>query len=97
VNAPLHHIAAGLISAALLVSTSPANARGKLHLFEVSNGDATQSFVIALSDPEKVDMARKIVSGKTTDAAHVNGRIIKSRARYNPKWSFYLSPGESLS
>jgi hypothetical protein len=72
--------------------TCAANAASKLHLFEVSDGDPTQMFVIALSDASKIDTARKIASGQITDAVHVNGRIIRSRASYNPKWSFHLSP-----
>jgi len=71
---------------------TPARSKDRLHLFEVSNGDPTQSFVVALYDRRKVDMALKIASGATMDAVHVNGKIVKSRVQYNPKWSFHLSP-----
>lgn len=76
----------------LLSFTCVANAEGRLHLFQVSNGDPAQTFVIALSDTSKIDTARKIAAGQITDAVHVNGKIVKSRALYNPKWSFHFSP-----
>jgi hypothetical protein len=70
-----------------------ANATSNFHFFEVSEGiDPAQSFVIALSDPKKIDMARAIVSGSTTEPVHVSGRIVKSRVRYNSKWAFHLDP-----
>ncbi|MGH8000457.1 MAG: hypothetical protein ACREPR_13755 [Brasilonema sp.] len=49
-------------------------------------------FVIELTDEKLIQQARDILSGKETDKTHVFGRIKKSTAPYNPKWSYQLDP-----
>ncbi|MFF5242648.1 calmodulin-binding protein [Streptosporangium sp. NPDC000095] len=49
-------------------------------------------FVIKLTDAEKIEHARRIISGKETERTHVLGRIIKTRAPYNPSYGFHLDP-----
>jgi hypothetical protein len=55
--------------------------------FEQESG---QEFVFELRDQEKVDHARRIISGEETERVHVVGRIIKRKAPYNPRWEYYL-------
>lgn len=49
-------------------------------------------FVIKLTDPAKIQHARDLLSGATTDRPHVHGRIVKRPAPYNPAWSFHYEP-----
>jgi hypothetical protein len=49
-------------------------------------------FVIELHDPAVIDHARRILSGAEKAAVHIMGTIIKSKAPYNPDWSFHLDP-----
>ena len=52
----------------------------------------TEPFVIQLTDPDKIQHARDLVSGADTTMPHVVGRILKRPAEYNPGWSFHLDP-----
>jgi hypothetical protein len=55
--------------------------------------DVTGSrFVVKMTDQEDIDHARQLLSGATDQMPHIIGRIVKSRASYNPNWSFYLEP-----
>jgi len=49
-------------------------------------------FVIELTDESKIQQARNILNGTETNDTHVMGRIIKTSAPYNPKWSYQLDP-----
>jgi len=60
--------------------------------FRFSYPPMTETFVIKLTDPVKIQQARDILSGKITDATHVMGTIIKAPADYNTPWSFNLDP-----
>ena len=51
-----------------------------------------QEFIFQLTDSERIQKARDILSGKETMAVHVHGRLIKRQQPYNPKWSFHLDP-----
>lgn len=51
-----------------------------------------QEFFFELRDQEKVDHARRIISGEETERVHVMGRIIKRKAPYNPRWEYHLNP-----
>jgi hypothetical protein len=48
--------------------------------------------VFKLTDPVKIQHARDLVNGTTTDRAQVIGTITKSTAPYNPQWSFHYVP-----
>lgn len=58
--------------------------------FRFSDGD--KPFVIALSDPQKIAHARRVVSGDEELKVHVMGTIIESRVGYNPAWGYHLNP-----
>ncbi|EAL72887.1 hypothetical protein DDB_G0271074 [Dictyostelium discoideum AX4] len=49
-------------------------------------------FIFKLTDSEKIQKARDILSGKETEEVHVMGRIRKSNKDYNPKYSFHIDP-----
>jgi hypothetical protein len=55
-----------------------------------------ETFVIELTDEEKIEHARRILSGKETERVHVSGEIRKTPAPYNPPWLFHLAP-ESIT
>jgi hypothetical protein len=49
-------------------------------------------FVFKLVDSEKIDEARWIIQNKQSTKVHVQGTIVKSKAPYNPEWSFHVDP-----
>ncbi len=51
-----------------------------------------EPFVIKLTDPKKIEHARRILGGQETSKTHVMGRIIKRPAPYNPAYGFHLDP-----
>ena len=53
---------------------------------------ADKEFVFELTDPEKIQQALDILSGKETSRVHVMGRIVRSRRPYNPDWEYHLDP-----
>ncbi|MCM2412582.1 calmodulin-binding protein [Streptomyces sp. RKAG290] len=55
--------------------------------------DITRStFIVKLVNDREINHARELVSGATEDEPHLVGRIIKSPAAYNPRWSFHFDP-----
>jgi hypothetical protein len=48
--------------------------------------------VIKLTDPERIQEARDIISGREKEKVHVTGIIVKSPAAYNPGWRFHYDP-----
>ena len=60
--------------------------------FEITKTDNHETFIIKLTDPAKIDHARQIIAGATQENQNISGKIIQTRAPYNPKWSYYLEP-----
>lgn len=55
--------------------------------------DVTRSkFIVKLVNEREVKHARDLVSGATDDEPHVFGRIKKSSAPYNSRWSYHFDP-----
>ncbi|WP_443078989.1 BP74-related protein [Streptosporangium sp. NBC_01495] len=92
---------AALAAVATLALTAPAQAQqaeathrtttAQTAYFEFT--DVTRSTgVLQLTDPAKIQHARDLISGATTERPHVLGRIIKRPADYNPRWSFHYNP-----
>ncbi|MEU6508717.1 calmodulin-binding protein [Streptomyces sp. NPDC046942] len=90
---------AGLAAAGLLALTAaqttahaaPAKAADERAYF-VMEDITREQFVIELTDPAKIEHARELVNGETTDRPHVVGRIVKRTAPYNPRWSYHYNP-----
>jgi hypothetical protein len=51
-----------------------------------------KEFIVRLESPQRIEEARRILSGEETMSVHVMGRVRKQTAPYNPGWSFYLDP-----
>lgn len=60
--------------------------------FRFSDVDTQSRFVIQLSDPAKIEHARRIVRGEERLRIHVHGKIVKTSAPYNARWSYHLAP-----
>lgn len=60
--------------------------------FVLETPPASDQFVIELTDESKIQQARNILNGTETNDTHVMGKIIKTSAPYNPKWSYQLDP-----
>ncbi|MGW4964298.1 BP74-related protein [Nonomuraea sp. NPDC004186] len=66
----------------------PAQAAARAY-FEFT--DFTQArFIVEITDPDKIQHARDLLSGATADRPHVIGRIVPRPAPYNPRWSYQL-------
>jgi hypothetical protein len=72
---------------------SPAASRAETAAyFEFDYPPAPDKMVFRLTDPERIQQARDILSGKEKDRIHVMGRIVKRQAPYEPRWSFHIDP-----
>jgi hypothetical protein len=60
--------------------------------FEVGFTGITETVTIMLTDTARIEEARDIANGVETDAIHVMGNLIKTKAPYNPDWSYHLAP-----
>jgi hypothetical protein len=54
--------------------------------------DGTDTFVIQLTDPTRIQQARDILAGVETDTISVMGTIVKTPASYNQPWKYQLDP-----
>ncbi|HEY1176378.1 MAG TPA: hypothetical protein VGF17_09490, partial [Phytomonospora sp.] len=77
------------IAAFGVVSPTPAHAAETAYF--VMTDITREQFVIKLTDPAKIQHARDLLSGETTDRSHVYGRILKTSTYYNPRWSYHLN------
>ena len=55
-------------------------------------GGSMPPFVIEIHDATVIEHARRILTGAEKSAVHIMGTIVKSKAAYNPAWSFHLDP-----
>src|SRR2546430_7434170 len=51
-----------------------------------------KEFVFRLDNEQRIEEARRILSGDEQMSVHVMGRIRKRPEPYNPGWSFVLDP-----
>ncbi|WP_043633353.1 BP74-related protein [Nonomuraea candida] len=86
----LTRILAALVAAATLGVVAPAPAQAASPAYFVITDITREQFVVQLTDPGKIQHARDLLSGTTTDRPHVYGRIAKAPASYNPRWSYHL-------
>lgn len=50
------------------------------------------TFIFKLTDPQRIQEARDILSGKEKAKVHVSGILVKEPASYNPPWHYHLNP-----
>lgn len=82
-----------LVASSMMFFSSPAIAATDTEAYFVFDyPPSPETFTIKLTDPNKIQEARDILSGKQQDKTHVMGRIIKSQAPYNSKWDYQLDP-----
>lgn len=73
----------------LLVTTVIA----KTAYFAVTAGDyGDEKFIIQLTNDENINHARALLNGDTTDRPHILGKIVKTTAYYNTRYSYHLEP-----
>lgn len=58
--------------------------------FQFDVPPATDTFIFLLTDPGKIDEARRMLSGQSPPR-HVMGEIVKQPAAYNPPWHYHLA------
>ncbi|TYC09558.1 calmodulin-binding protein [Actinomadura syzygii] len=75
----------------LTVGVAPP-ARAAEAAYFVFTDTTREEAVLKLTDPAKIQHARDLVNGETTDRPHVIGRILKRQAPYNPRWSYHYNP-----
>jgi len=51
-----------------------------------------RSFVIEVTDAERIKEARAILEDRETSKIHVRGKVIKESRPYNWPWSWHLDP-----
>ncbi|MEU6724770.1 calmodulin-binding protein [Nonomuraea wenchangensis] len=92
----MHHILTKILAVLAALATlsvaTPAPAQAAVPAYFVMTDITRENFVVQLTDPAKIQHARDLISGTTTDKPHVLGRIIKRSALYNPRWSYQLNP-----
>ncbi|MFI7151685.1 calmodulin-binding protein [Nonomuraea sp. NPDC050022] len=89
--APAHAAAARSCVPASL-QAAPTRAAVAPVYFEMQTAERARPFVFQLTDPAKIEHARRILSGEEQEEVHVLGRIVKRPATYNPHWSFHYDP-----
>jgi hypothetical protein len=92
----VHRILTKLLAVLTVMATfsvaAPAPAQAAGPAYFVMTDITREQFVVQLTDPVKIQHARDLLSGTTTDRPHVYGRILKRTAPYNPRWSYNLNP-----
>ncbi|MEO3871143.1 calmodulin-binding protein [Nonomuraea sp. B12E4] len=84
-------VAAALSAFALLALTVPAPVQAVSATYFEFTDITRERFVVQLTNPDRIQHARDLLSGATTDRPHLLGRIIKRSAPYNPRWSYHLN------
>lgn len=85
---------AALVAIAMLALAAPAQAQqaaateAYFEFIDITRSTA----VLKLTDAAKIQHARALVNGITTDRPHVLGRIVKRTAPYNPRWTYHYDP-----
>ncbi len=59
--------------------------------FQFDYPPSPETFIFMLTDPDKIQEARDILSGRR-HSRHIMGTIVKVPADYNPPWSYQLDP-----
>lgn len=76
--------------AALLVA--PAQAEAGAAFFRIDSPPHPETFVVKLRNPQRIEHARRILSGEETLAVHVMGKVVPRAKAWNAPWSYRLRP-----
>jgi uncharacterized protein (TIGR03437 family) len=79
-----------LVGAFLWLMVLPAPGRGDDAFFAIQYPPDPATFIIRLTDTQKIQHARDILAGKSSDSPHVIGTIVQAPACYSQPWSFHL-------
>jgi len=60
--------------------------------FNITGSPKERPFIVRLEDQASIDHARRIIGGQEETKVHVQGKIVKGAAPYNPGWGFHLEP-----
>jgi uncharacterized protein (TIGR03437 family) len=60
--------------------------------FQLGFDGVSDTFVIRLTDPARIQTARNILSGTETQLRHVSGMVVKALAFYNVPWTYHFDP-----
>ncbi|MGW2157575.1 BP74-related protein [Nonomuraea sp. NPDC001699] len=91
-NRTLRKVVTTLTAITALGVAAPAPAQAANAAYFEMTDITRERFIIRLTDPAKIQHARDLVNGETTDRPHVIGRILKRQALYNPRWSYHYNP-----
>ncbi|MFI6175642.1 calmodulin-binding protein [Nonomuraea sp. NPDC051191] len=80
-----------LLAITALGVVAPAPAQAADAAYFVMTDITSEEFVVKLTDPAKIQHARDLVNGQTTERPHVIGRFLKRQVDYNPRWSYHLN------
>lgn len=83
---------AALAAVAMLALITPAQAQDQEAAYFEFTDITHDKAVLKLTDPAKIQHARDLLSGATTDRPHVVGRIVPRAVPYNPRWSYHYNP-----
>ncbi|MFF4988590.1 calmodulin-binding protein [Streptosporangium saharense] len=82
---------AAFAAVAMLALTTPAQAQDQQAAYFEYTDITRDKAVLKLTDPAKIQHARDLLSGATTDRPHIVGRIIPRQASYNPRWNYHYN------
>jgi hypothetical protein len=73
--------------------TARETAPSKPVYFKVAGGPLPgDQFIIELTDPDKIETARTLITESNALRLHVGGTLVKEPASYNKPWRFHLDP-----
>ncbi|EGC29615.1 hypothetical protein DICPUDRAFT_42628 [Dictyostelium purpureum] len=84
-----------LLTLLVILLTFSAFVSAEEAYFAFKTHGSKHDFVFKLTDLNKIEMARDILSGKETENTHVMGRIKLKGKDYNPHYSFHLDPDQT--
>ncbi|MET9447401.1 BP74-related protein [Streptomyces cinerochromogenes] len=82
----------GLAAAAMLTVGLAHPSQAADHAYFEFTDITRERAIVRIDDPAKIQHARDLLSGVTTDRPHLLGRIVPRTAPYNPTWSFHYNP-----
>lgn len=75
-----------------LLAGDPGTAWAEAAFFRMDVPPHPETFVVKLRNPERIEQARRILSGEGTGDIHVMGRIVPRARAWNQPWSYRLRP-----